>query len=149
MLFWRDDLYPIDHGATLTYQHRWESAAAAAGRPYDITDHALAGCEPLIDDADRALAGRITASVLQEAVTAVPDEWLEPEPGLERPALVREAHVRQLTARLDQREAWLPGLKQAASQPGAPRRAVARPARPFWLDPSPRRRADDAGRAAR
>ncbi|MGI9007156.1 MAG: HipA family kinase, partial [Streptosporangiaceae bacterium] len=40
MLYWRDRLYLIDHGATLTYQHRWEGAQAAATRPYDISDHA-------------------------------------------------------------------------------------------------------------
>jgi hypothetical protein len=149
MLFWRADLYLIDHGATLTYQHRWESAGTAASRPYDVTDHALVGCGPLIDEADQALAGLITADVLQEAVAAVPNDWFEPEPGLERPALVREAHVRQLTARLDQREAWLAGIREMASQPGAPRREAARTARPFWLDPSPRRRADETGKAAR
>jgi hypothetical protein len=98
MLFWREDLYLIDHGATLTYQHRWEGAGAAASRPYNVTDHALVGCGPLIDEADQALACLITADVLQEAVAAVPDDWFEPESGLERPALVREAHVRQLTA---------------------------------------------------
>ena len=140
MLFWRDDLYLIDHGATLTYQHRWDSARTAAGRRYDIADHALAGCAPLIDEADRALAGRVTREVLNEAVAAVPDEWLEPEPGLERPELIREAHVRHLAARLDSRETWLAGLRETASQPGLPRRETARPARPFWLAPSPRRR---------
>ena len=142
MLFWRDDLYLIDHGATLTYQHRWDSAGDAAGRRYDISDHALAGCAPLIDEADRALAGRITPDVLREALAGVPDEWLEPEPGLERPDLIREAHVRQLTARLDRRETWLAALREAASQPSLPRRETARPARPFWLAPSPRRRVD-------
>ncbi len=44
MLFWRGLLYLIDHGATLTYQHRWSTAAAAAARHYDIADHALIGC---------------------------------------------------------------------------------------------------------
>jgi HipA-like kinase len=140
MLFWRDDLYLIDHGATLTYQHRWDSARAAADRRYDISDHALVGCAPLIDEADHALAGRVTRDVVHEAVAAVPDEWLEPEPGLERPDLIRAAHVRHLAARLDSRETWLAGLRETASQPGLPRRESARPVRPFWLAPSPRRR---------
>ena len=145
MLFWREDLYLIDHGATLTYQHRWESADAAASRPYDISDHALVGCAPLIDAADSALAGRITSEVVQEALAAVPDEWLEPEPGLERPALVRDAHVKQLAARLDNRDAWLAALREKASQPGLPHRELARPVRPFWLEPSPRGRTDGTG----
>ncbi len=140
MLYWRQDLYLIDHGATLTYQHRWEGAAAAASRPYDISDHALVGCAPLIDEADSLLASLITTEVLQLATAAVPDEWLEPEPGLARPDLVRDAHVKQLTARLASREAWLEGMRQTAAQPGLPRREAPVRARPFWLNPSPRRR---------
>lgn len=142
MLLWRDALYLIDHGATLTYQHRWDTAGAAATRPYDISDHALAGCAPLIDEADAGLAGLVTADVLEAAVAAVPDDWLRPEPGLERPALVRQAHVRQLTARLAGRESWLTGIRQTIRQPGLPRREPARTGRPAWLTRSPRRAAD-------
>ena len=120
MLFWRGLLYLIDHGATLTYQHRWDSADAAAARAYDIADHALVGCGPLIDAADKELAGRITAEVLAEAVAAVPDEWLEPEPGLARPEQIRQAHVTQLTRRLASREKWLAGMRETARRPGRP-----------------------------
>src|SRR6266851_5778465 len=142
MLFWREQLYLIDHGATLTYQHRWYTAGAAASRPYDITDHALVGCGPLLDAADRELAGEITAAVLHEAVAAVPDDWLEPEPGLPEPELIRQSHVRQLSSRLASREAWLAGMRETARQPGLPRRVPARSARPDWLARSPRRRSD-------
>ena len=142
MLFWRDELYLIDHGATLTYQHRWETAAASATRPYDVADHALLGCGPKIDEADAELASRMTGDVLREAVAAVPDEWLEPEPGLDEPDLIRRAHVRQLSRRLADRPAWLAGIREASRQPGLPRRAATRSGRPDWLLPSPRRRAD-------
>ena len=47
MLLWHGRLYLIDHGATLTFHHRWSSAAAAADRPYDVADHALLGCGAL------------------------------------------------------------------------------------------------------
>jgi hypothetical protein len=142
MLFWRDQLYLIDHGATLTYQHRWESADAITARPYDIADHALLGCTPDIDAADRELAGRITPAVISGAVAAVPDEWLEPEPGLASPEEIRQAHVRQLSRRLAGREAWLTGMRQAVRQPVPDRRARSRPARPGWLTPSPRHQAN-------
>jgi hypothetical protein len=151
MLFWREQLYLIDHGATLTYQHRWGTSGTAASRPYDISDHALVGCGPLLDAADRDLSGKITAAVLHEAVAAVPDDWLEPEPGpaglagsagLAEPELIRQAHVRQLSSRLANREAWLAGMRETARQPGLPRRVPARSARPDWLARSPRRRSD-------
>ncbi|MGN6676159.1 MAG: hypothetical protein ACTHKL_00060, partial [Streptosporangiaceae bacterium] len=75
-----------------------------------------------------------------EAAAVVPDEWLEAEPGMARPDLVRDAHVKQLTARLASREAWLEPMRQIASQPGLPHREAPVRARPFWLNPSPRRR---------
>jgi hypothetical protein len=143
MLFWREQLYLIDHGATLTYQHRWDTSDTAASRAYDIADHALVGCGPLLDAADRELAGKITADVLHEAVAAVPDDWLEPEPWLDEPELIRQAHVRQLSGRLANREAWLAGMRETARQPGLPLRVPARSARPDWLAPSPRRRSGD------
>ena len=76
MSFWREQLYLIDHGATLTFQHRWESAASAVSRPYDASEHALIGCDLQIEAADAALGGLITAEALAEAVAEVPVDWL-------------------------------------------------------------------------
>jgi hypothetical protein len=147
MLFWRDDLYLIDHGATLTFQHRWETAAGAAARPYDVTEHALIGCAPLIEAADADLAGLITADLLTDAVAQVPEDWLEPEPGYPDPAALRRAYVRALADRLAARPSWLPPLIEAASQPGAGERRNSRSGPPAWLARSPRR-SFEAGSAA-
>jgi hypothetical protein len=135
MLWWHDVLYLIDHGATLTFQHRWATAAAALTRPYDAAEHALIGCGPLIDEADEELAGRVTPELLAEAVAAVPDDWLVPEPGLESPEALRAAFVAQLLGRLDARQSWLPGLREAAARGASGRRAAARPGGrgPDWL----------------
>jgi hypothetical protein len=125
MLFWHGGLYLIDHGATLTFQHRWESAAAAITRPYDATDHALIGCDPWIDEADRELAGRVTADLVHAAVAAVPAEWLGTEPGFETARALREAYVLQLLGRLQARQEWLPALREAAAR-GTGERAAGR-----------------------
>lgn len=118
MLFWHSGLYLIDHGATLTFQHRWETAAAAISRPYDATDHALIGCTPWVDEADRELAGRVTGDLLREAVEAVPEQWLGAEPGFETVESLRAAYVSQLLGRLEARAGWLPGLREAALASG-------------------------------
>ena len=70
MLLWHGRLYLIDHGAALTFHHRWASAPAAVARPYDIADHALLGCGARIEEADSALASRLGEAVLAEAVAA-------------------------------------------------------------------------------
>lgn len=128
MLFWHGVLYLIDHGATLTFQHRWETAAAAITRTYDAAEHALIGCGPLVQDADRELAGRVTGDLVHEAVAAVPAEWLDPEPGFESVAAVRAAYAANILGRLDARPAWLPALAEAATRAEA--RATTRAAAP-------------------
>jgi hypothetical protein len=114
MLLWHGQLYLIDHGATLTFQHRWSSAAAAAGRPYDARDHALIGCGGLVAQADDELAPIITAGLLGELVRAVPDEWLAEETELAGPDAARAAYAGWLADRLAARPSWLPGLIEAA-----------------------------------
>ena len=139
MLFWRDQLYVIDHGATLTFQHRWESAAAAVTRPYDVSQHALIGCDPQIEAADADLAGLISDEVLAGVVADVPPEWLGPEPTIGAdPAQIAAAYARQLAGRVAARSVWLPPLAEAAREPGAGSRRPNRSGPPGWLTKSPR-----------
>jgi hypothetical protein len=132
MLLWHEVLYLIDHGATLTFQHRWETAAAARTRPYDAAEHALIGARPLVDEADRELAGLITADLVEAAVAAVPDAWLLPEPGFDSPEDLRRAYAAEILGRLEARPAWLPGLREAAAR-GTAGRPPARRGGPSFL----------------
>jgi hypothetical protein len=130
MLFWHSRPYLIDHGATLTFHHNWASAAAAAGRPYDATDHALLGCSPDLDAADAALAELVTEPVLRAAAEDVPEEWLAGSDAEQ----ARKAYVDHLAARLAARRTWLDSAREAvAAHDANARRLVARN-RPAWLD---------------
>ena len=115
MLLWRGELFLIDHGATLTFQHRWETAGTAATRPYNAADHALLGCGPLIDEADAELAPLVTADALAEAVAGIPADWLAADPAVGGPEHVRLAYAQRLAERLAARGAWMPALREAAS----------------------------------
>jgi hypothetical protein len=119
MLFWHGGLYLIDHGATLTFQHRWATAPAAVTRPYDPRDHALLGCGPRVSEADAELAARLTPDLVRQAVGSVPDEWLGTEPGLDSVELVRDGYVSWILDRLAARAAWLPALEDAVAAAGA------------------------------
>jgi hypothetical protein len=114
MLLWHGQLYLIDHGATLTFQHRWSSAGAAVDRPFDAADHALIGCGGLVEDADRDLAPLITADLLGSITAEVPAQWLAGESEFEDEDRARQAYVSWLLARLEARPAWLPALIDAA-----------------------------------
>ena len=109
LLLWHGDVWLIDHGASLYFHQSWPRSATAATRPYDGSDHVLAGFASELDAADRALAPRVTAALLGEVVALVPDEWLAEEPGFDGPDAVREAYVAHLLARAEAPRAWLPG----------------------------------------
>jgi hypothetical protein len=138
MLFWHGGLQLIDHGACLTFHHSWSGAAAAVPRPYDASQHALVECEPDVPAADAALGARVTRELLTGVLAQVPDGWLEgPEPD-DAPDAVRGRYVDQLLARLAARDAWLPGLVEAAAAGRAGhRRAPRGENRPGWLGPPP------------
>jgi hypothetical protein len=137
MLFWHGRLQLIDHGAALTFHHHWPGAPAAVARPYDATAHALLECEPDVASAHAALAPRVTRPRLDEVLRQVPDEWLEGATDEEDPDAVRERYADHLIARLDARDAWLPGLLAAAEAGGGGRRAPRGENRPAWLGPPP------------
>ena len=100
----------IDHGATLAFHHRWETADSFADRPYDAGMHALLEARPDLETADRELHPLLTRDRIEEAVAAVPADWLPDDPAIGDAPAQRDAYVRILLARLAAREAWLPGV---------------------------------------
>ncbi|VXB42184.1 hypothetical protein [Nocardioides sp. AX2bis] len=112
LLVWHDDLWVIDHGAALYFHHAWaggvtEPARFAAQR-WDAADHVLGAWADRLGEAEARIAPLLDEQALVDALAEVPDAWLEPVPGAETPAALREAYVAFLTARLRTRQ-WLPG----------------------------------------
>lgn len=99
LLVWHGDLWLIDHGASLIWHHNWPRAAAAAERPYDASDHALAPFGPDVAAAAAELAPLVTTGLLDRCTADVPDAWLADEPGFARPDDVRAAYTRVLADR--------------------------------------------------
>jgi hypothetical protein len=120
LLEWRG-MWLIDHGATLSFHHRWTSAEGYDARPYDASDHVLIGARADVAAADVELGPRLTHEVIADAVACVPDEWLEEEPGIGGSDAIRAAYATRLTARLDARPSWLPELIASAARRGASR----------------------------
>jgi HipA-like protein len=81
MLVWHRQLYLIDHGAALVFQHDWSSAAARSAEPFPrIKDHVLLRWASELDAADAEMSAKLTPDVLGAIVAAIPDGWL-PEAG--------------------------------------------------------------------
>lgn len=95
----RDELWLIDHGATMIWHHNWPGAAASAARPYDASDHVLRTCAPDVASAAAELAPQVTEDLLAEVTAEIPDVWLTGEPGFDTPDELRLAYARPLIAR--------------------------------------------------
>jgi len=102
MLLWHRRLYLIDHGAALYFHHSWTDYLARSHSPFpQIKDHVLLPGAGDIGEADRALAPRLTPTVLADIVALIPDSWLGDEPVFAGPAEHRAAYRAYLERRLE------------------------------------------------
>ena len=111
LLVWRDEVWVIDHGASLYFHHAWSRGitdpARFANQPWDVSDHVLSAFVDRVPEADEKARAVLSKEVFVEILEQVPDEWLTSTPDL-TPAELRAAYVDFLVARLGTR-AWLPG----------------------------------------
>lgn len=99
LLWWRSELWLIDHGATMIWHHNWPGAEKSAARPYDASDHVLRPFAPDVAAAAAALAPQVTEDLLAEVTAEIPDAWLADEPGFDTPDDLRRAYARPLLQR--------------------------------------------------
>jgi hypothetical protein len=115
LLIWHRDLWAIDHGAALIFQHAWPPVGTWAQRRYNLSDHVLGPLVAELDSAaldkiDAELAGQLTPELLTEVLTLVPDDWLlgmNAAVSDDRSAQAwRERYLEYLLARLENRQSW-------------------------------------------
>ena len=103
LLTWHGRTWLIDHGASLYIHHTWRDPDAHARRPHTerLADHVLLPVASSIAAADERLAPLVTDALLESLVTAVPDDWLAPDPLIGTAAEQRQAYVAYLRGRLE------------------------------------------------
>ena len=108
LLVWGGELWAIDHGAALYFHHAWPAGSPErfAAQPFDPSDHVLLGYRAGVEDADAELAALVTAELLDEVLSLVPDAWLA-GPG------DRATYKDFLLARVSGDRAWLPQERAA------------------------------------
>lgn len=101
MLLWHNELWLIDHGASLYFHHSWRNPAEAALDPFPyIRTHALLGQATRLQDADRLLRQKITPRTLEKIVALLPDSWLTEEGSALTPDDRRRVYTDFLVTRL-------------------------------------------------
>ena len=77
MLMWHKELWLIDHGASLYFQHSWENWEEQSQKPFaPIAQHILL---PLADDiarADTRMRDSLDGGAFEDLADLIPDAWL-------------------------------------------------------------------------
>jgi HipA-like kinase len=108
-LMWsRDEIWLIDHGAALYFHHNWPKVDDETARsPFtNVRDHVLLAMASDLTEADERLASRLTNDVLAGIVNGLPESLLMDAPEGQSPPFAtaqenREAYLRYLSTRLE------------------------------------------------
>lgn len=101
LLWWHRQLWLIDHGAALYFQHTWTDYLGRAKSPFTaIKKHVLLPVASQLREADAALAPLVTRDLIEQTVAAIPDEWLQGEPTFPDLSAYRAAYAEYLLTRL-------------------------------------------------
>jgi len=113
MLTWRNELWLIDHGASLYFHHAWQNPQEQAKRPFpQVKDHVLLPFSTELDTVDAGFHSLLNAERIKSIVDMVPDEWLthdEPVPVAEK----RNGYIQFLETRLTLSENFVKEAKYA------------------------------------
>lgn len=95
MLMWRNELWLIDHGASLYFHHTWGNWQEQTLKPFvQIKDHVLLPYASALAETDEKLRIIITPEAIRHITSLIPDAWI-PEDSMQEAS--REA-VRQVYA---------------------------------------------------
>ncbi len=101
MLFWHKQLWLIDHGASLYFQHTGANYMERSRLPFtSIKDHVLLSVASQLTEADALLKSRLTPTLLQNIIAAIPDSWLGDDPLFATKEAHRATYVEYLLDRL-------------------------------------------------
>ena len=77
MLIWHQELWLIDHGASLYFHHSWQNWEEQAKRPFThVKDHVLLPQASELETVDAEFRAILTPEKIRGIVAIIPDEWL-------------------------------------------------------------------------
>lgn len=101
MMIWNNELWLIDHGASLYFHHSWKNPELSALDPFPfIKNHVLLPFAGNLAEADKLMRQAITPRTLKKITDLIPEEWLIEEDEEISPEERREAYRKFLTDRL-------------------------------------------------
>lgn len=111
MLMWHQELWLIDHGASLYFHHAFEDWEGHAKSPFALVkDHVLLSQASELESTDRDSKALLTDDVLKAIVGLIPDDWLVWEGFDQSPEELRQTYLDFLKVRRDHSQLF---VKQA------------------------------------
>jgi hypothetical protein len=110
LLWWKSQLWLIDHGAALYFHHDWPGGTEGADRAFTmVRDHVLLTLTSAdaLEAAGQELARALTDEALRAALALVPDSWLTTPAPAPTAAVRRSEYVDYLRARRDARSTFI------------------------------------------
>jgi len=102
MLTWRNEIWLIDHGASLYFHHTWDNWKEQSERPFvQIKDHVLLSRANALDKAEAMLKPLLTEEKIQSIVQAIPATWLLANNNHGTIEEIREVYISFLLNRID------------------------------------------------
>lgn len=102
MLIWHRQLWLIDHGAALYFQHTWDNYLERSRSPFPaIKDHVLLSFASTLLEADALMSERLTPEIIDTIVQLIPDAWLVENSLFSESHQHRNAYTEYLLKRLE------------------------------------------------
>ena len=98
LLWWNRELWLIDHGAALYWQHSWKNTSGEQAFPL-IKNHVLISKATMLPTVDVAFRALMTAEAIANIVAAIPDDWLD-DHAFDHPETQRQTYQQFLGSRV-------------------------------------------------
>ncbi len=115
MLWWKHELWLIDHGASLFIHHNWDGWDRNNQKSFpQVGKHVMLHQATDLDKVNALFRSVLTADKIRAIVTMIPDEWLVNETHFSSPAENRKAYADFLIDRLDHSDKFVKEAQDAA-----------------------------------
>jgi len=101
LLNWNNELWIIDNGASFYFHHNWQTWENHLTRTFPlIKDHVLLPKATHLQEASSAIKKVINATVIDEIIANIPEDWLINEGEILTSKEIRAAYIQFLNAKL-------------------------------------------------
>lgn len=117
MLWWKKELWLIDHGASLYFHHSWQDKHGHAAKPFPIVkNHVLLNYADRLSEMTEAFRAILTPEKIGAVASLIPDEWITADSPFASKNEHRQAYTHFLNERILKAEDFVKEAEDARKQ---------------------------------